>query len=160
MCLYLDNDLPSHVIPSQLEHIDSESQHLTESHLTIYDIEDAHSGSTERFSLPSWRETCLPGHESLLLDDDGTQGGSSGNLDCLSRDTLGDDIVDREYESSEDDSEEILGRLQESEQFAQEDEARNAIGDIRCSCSEFSLSIALVKYTVCVTRQPSIHCRS
>ena len=112
------------------------SQHLVESHSTTNEIDmsgfDVHYDLSEGFLLPSWKETCLPGHESLLLDDSDAQDGSTGNLDCLSRDTLGDDMVDKEYESNEDDSEEILGRLQESDRLFQEDEAQNAIGDFKC----------------------------
>jgi hypothetical protein len=100
----------------------SSSQHFTESYPTIYDNDDVHFSSSESFSLPSWRENCLPGHESFSLD-------APGNLDL---DILGDDIVEREYESSEDDSAEILERLQDLEQFSQKDETRNAIGNLEC----------------------------
>jgi hypothetical protein len=101
-------------------------QHLTEfeTHPTTYDIDDMHSNLPESFSLPSWREISLPGHDSLSLDAPGNL-----DLDGQSRDTLGD-ALDGDCESSEDDSEEILERLQESEQLSREDEARMAIGDV------------------------------
>jgi len=144
----LDN-LRSQVVPSER----MASQHLTEPHSTTYDIDESvfdasntHSTSFELggFSFPSWRETGLPGHENLSLDNANAQHGSLGHLDYLSRDALEGDMVDRVYESSEDDSEDILERLQESEWLSREDEARNMIGDFKCSCIlDFLLSIIL-----------------
>ena len=121
------------------------SQHLTEPHLITYDIDssafdadsNAHSLS-ESFSLPSWKEIGLPGQaghnsdtQSFLLDgtDAQLEGRSPHNSNCLSRDTLRDNMLDREYESSKDDSKEILERLQESGYLSQKDQAWNAIGE-------------------------------
>lgn len=153
--LCLENDPYSPVVPSDT----MASQHLTESHPTIYDIDDSGSvfgasnvhhefpNLSERFLLPSWKEISLPGHKSLSPSDANAQDGSPSNFNCLSRDTLGDGMGDREYESSEDDSEEILERLQESEQLSRDNKAQNAIGDFKHLCiSKFSLSIVLVDY--------------
>ena len=133
--LYLGNDSHSMAIPS--EHI--ASQHPTGSCPTTHDIDESafdtsniHSNSIESFSIPSWKEIGLPGHESLSrpLNDADDLDGSPGDLDHLLSDTFGDDMVGGEYESCEDDSGEILERLQESEQLSREDEARGAIGTV------------------------------
>ena len=134
---YLDNNLHSEstVIPSER----IASQHLTGSCPTTHDINESafdtsniHPSLFESFSLPSWKEIGLPGHESLprSLNDANDLDGSPCDLDHLLSDTFGDDMVGGEYESCEDDSGEILERLQESEQLSREGEARSAIGTV------------------------------
>jgi hypothetical protein len=110
----------------------------------VFDASNTYSNLLETLSLPSWREIGLPGHERYSLDDTDDLDGSPSDLDCLMtrRDTLGDDTVDQEYESSEDDSDAILDRLQESERLSGEDEARDATGNFKCSyVSGFHLAL-------------------
>ena len=135
--LCLDNDSHSPVVPS--EHV--VSQHPTELNPTTYDVDETMfnsdalnvpSNSLEGFAFPSWKETCLPGHERHLPEDANDLEGLPSDLNCLLEDTLGNGMVDEEYESSEDDSGEILERLKELQQSSQEDEARIAIGDFKC----------------------------
>ena len=138
--LCLDNDWRSQVVPSE----QITAQHVTESHPndpTTYDIDeyvfDAHSNSLEHFSLPSWKEISLPGHEHRLPDGADDLEGSPSDLDCLLRDTVGDNMADGEYQLSEDDYDEIL-----SEPLSREDEARDAMGNFKCSyVSSFHLAL-------------------
>ena len=110
-------------------------QNPPESHQTSYNVEstfdvpNTHSSSLEGFSLPSWQEIGLPGHDNLLfsLGDAENSDVLPGNLDRLSMDNVGD-LLDQGYESSEDNSEELLERLQESERLSREIEGRKALG--------------------------------
>lgn len=116
-------------------------QHSTESHPTTFDVDEplfnplgTHPNT---ILLLSWKETDLPGHEDSLLAD--TLDGSADNLNGLSMDGMGDG-----YESGEDDSEEILEKLIESELSRRELEGRKAIGTpdihIFLSCCSMSSS--------------------
>ena len=112
------------------------SNHPTESQPITYGIDKPESYASNAYPdaskspfLPSWKEIGLAGHDShetLSLDDIDAQDGSPSNL------TLG--VVDIKHESMEDDSEDILERLQNSlESLSQVNEARNvAIGNFKC----------------------------
>ena len=133
--LCLDIDSYSSVTP--LEY--AVSGYPTESYPTTHDVDDLAFDAPnvaynlfESLSLPSWKEIGLPGHGHLSRDDADDLGGSPCDLDSLLTDTLGDDTAYGEYESGEDDSDEILERLQESVQSSEEDNARNAIGNVKC----------------------------
>jgi hypothetical protein len=125
---HLDNDSHSPVAPSEPVNV----RHLPESHQnadeSTFDASNAHSNSLEGFLLPSWQEIDLPGHDNILfsLEDAGNSDVSPGHPGYLSVDNVRE-LLDQGYESSEDNSEELLERLQESERLSREIEGRKAI---------------------------------
>jgi hypothetical protein len=108
-----------------------------------FDDPDAHDEPFGQFSLPFWKEIELLGHQNDLpfLDDLVSPDLTHDTLGGLFMDSLKGAAV-AGYESSEDNSEELLKRLQESEELNREQECWKAIGNycVHVFCNFYSIS--------------------